>query len=317
MKSSTEYSKMLIVLPALNEEIAIKPTIEKIQLKCPGAMIVVVDNGSTDRTVSTAETLGATVLHEPQKGKGFAIRRGFAAVQGKHEFVFMVDADDTYGLESIDHAIELVSKFGYDMIVGTRIENNDIEPGRKVSYKRGHSLGNAMLTLLARKLHRVEIKDSLSGWRLMSLNFVSSFPGGASGFEIEAELNAHAYLISAGVSNVEVSYRGRDINSHSKLNTYRDGIKILRMNFALFRDNRPQMAFTLFSLPWLVASILLISRAWLGYINTGLVEQFPSLIAGIGSLTVAGLLLASGVVLQRIKLTRSNLLRFEFQRRSK
>jgi hypothetical protein len=148
----------------------------------------------------------------------------------------------------------------------------------------------------------------------MSKQFVKSFPGGASGFEIEAELNAHAYLISAGVTNIQVSYRGRDLNSHSKLNTYRDGIKILRMNIALFRDNRPQTAFTLLSLPWIFSSALLIGRAWLGYLNTGLVEQFPSLIAGIGSLIVGGLLLTSGILLQRIKLVRSNLLRFEYQR---
>lgn len=314
MKNRDQYSSLLIILPALNEEIAIKPTIEKLQRECPGAMIVVVDNGSTDKTITTAESLDAIVLREPQKGKGFAVRKGFMAIQNYHKYVFMVDADDTYGLEAIDDAIELVSKYGYDMIVGTRTENNNHEPGRKVSYKRGHSLGNTILTLIARTLHKVEIKDSLSGWRLMSVNFVQSFPGGASGFEIEAELNAHAYLISAGVANVEVSYRGRDINSHSKLNTYRDGIKILRMNFALFRDNRPQMAFTLFASPWLIASAVLISRAWFGYIETGLVEQFPSLIAGIGSLTVAGLLLTSGVVLQRIKLARSNMLRFQFQR---
>lgn len=317
MKNNYKYSDLLIILPALNEELAIKPTLEKIQRECPGAMVVVVDNGSTDTTVATAESFNVKVLREPQKGKGFAIRRGFMAIQEHHKYVFMVDADDTYGLEAIGNAIELVGKFGYDMIVGTRIDNEDLEPGRKVSYKRGHAIGNAILTLLAQKLHKVEIKDSLSGWRLMSVNFVKSFPGGASGFEIEAELNAHAYLISAGVTNVEVSYRGRDINSHSKLNTYRDGFKILRMNFALFRDNRPQMAFTLFSFPWLIASAVLVSRAWFGYIETGLVEQFPSLIAGIGSLIVGGLLVTSGVVLQRIKLMRSNMLRFKFMRPQK
>jgi glycosyltransferase involved in cell wall biosynthesis len=317
MKEDSEYSKMLVILPALNEEIAIGPTIEKIQVECPDSTIVVVDNGSTDLTVSIAEKLGVRVLHEPQKGKGFAMRRGFTAVQENHKYVFMVDADDTYGLESINHAIELVNKFGYDMIVGTRVETTDLHPGRKDSYKRGHSFGNAILTFIARALHKVEIKDSLSGWRVMSVSFVNSFPGGASGFEIEAELNAHAYLISAGVTNVEVSYQGRDVNSHSKLNTYRDGIKILRMNFSLFRDNRPQLAFSLFALPWLLMSVMLISRAWLGYVNTGLVEQFPSLIAGIGSLVVTGLLLTSGIVLQRIKLMRSNILRFEYQRSSK
>jgi glycosyltransferase involved in cell wall biosynthesis len=314
MPKDNDYSDLIVILPALNEELAITPTIERIQLACPGAEIVVVDNGSSDNTVQVVESLGIKILQEPQKGKGFAVRKGFLSVGEKHRYIFMVDADDTYGLEAINQAMELVDKRGYDMVVGTRIESDEIEPGRKVSYKRGHSIGNTVLTFFARKLHKVAIKDSLSGWRLMSVNFVKSFPGGASGFEIEAELNAHAYLISAGVANVEISYRGRDINSHSKLNTYRDGIKILRMNFSLFRDNRPQLAFSLFALPWLIVSTILISRAWVGYVNTGLVEQFPSLIAGIGSLIVSGLLLTSGIILQRIKLMRSNILRLEYQR---
>lgn len=317
MPKYADYSELIVILPALNEEFAITPTIDSLKSACPGAEIIVVDNGSSDKTVSIVESLGIKVLLEPKKGKGFAIRRGFSSVRENHRYVFMVDADDTYGLETIDNAIELIGKFGFDMIVGTRIDSDHVEPGRKVSYKRGHSFGNSLLTFIAQKLHKVEIKDSLSGWRLMSVNFVNSFPGGASGFEIEAELNAHAYIISAGVANVEISYRGRDFNSHSKLNTYRDGLRILRMNFSLFRDNRPQLAFSLFSLPWFIASTILIARAWFGYLNTGLVEQFPSLIAGIGSLTVAGLLLTSGLILQRIKLTRSNILRFEYQRRLK
>ena len=313
MQFKPDFSDLLVILPALNEELAIRPTIEKIQKQFTNSEIVVVDNGSTDETVSVAKSLGAVVVHEPQKGKGFAIRSGFSHLRDKHKFVFMVDADDTYGLDTLKDAIELVGVLGYDMVVGTRVEIKNPEPGRKVSYKKGHTLGNLVLTRISRILHKVEIEDSLSGWRLMSRRFVKSFPGGASGFEIEAELNAHAYVISAGVTNVRVSYRGRDINSHSKLNTYRDGVKILRMNISLFRDNRPQIAFSLFSLPWLVASGVLIGRAWIGYVQTGLVQQFPSLIAGIGSLTVAGLLLTSGLVLQRIKLTRSNILRLAYQ----
>jgi glycosyltransferase involved in cell wall biosynthesis len=317
MAKMIDYSELLVLLPALNEEQAIGPTIEKIQLACPGARIVLIDNGSTDKTVAIAESHGVDVLFEPQQGKGFAVRRGFLALQENHKYVFMVDADDTYGLDAINQALRLVEFSGYDMIVGKRIDSGEVEPGRKVSYRRGHSIGNAILTYIAKKLHKVEISDSLSGWRLMSARFVKSFPGGASGFEIEAELNAHAYIISAGVTNVDVTYRGRDLNSHSKLNTYRDGVRILRMNFLLFRDNRPQTAFSIFSLPWILVSAILITRAWLGYVKTGLVEQFPSLIAGIGSLTVAGLLLTSGLVLQRIKLTRSTILRFEYQRKFK
>ena len=314
MHSEFDYSQLLVILPALNEEVTIKPTIEAIRNDFPGSEIVVIDNGSSDGTLSVAQSLGVRVFSEPQKGKGYAIRRGFSHLRNEHKYVFMVDADDTYGIEALGDAINLIEESGFDMVVGTRIETGKVEPGRKVSYKKGHTIGNLILTRVARILHRVQIEDSLSGWRVMSRRFVKSFPGGASGFEIEAELNAHAFLISAGVTNVRVSYRGRDLNSHSKLNTYRDGIKILRMNVALFRDNRPQLAFSLLSLPWVIVSASLISRAIIGYLNTGLVQQFPSLIAGIGSLIVASLLFTSGIILQRIKLTRSNMLRFEYQR---
>ena len=314
MESDSRDTRLLVVLPALNEEPSILSTINAIKKVVPQANIVVIDNGSTDQTIQIVESIGVSVFREPQQGKGFAIRKGFMLVDDRYDFVFMVDADDTYGVESLSEALELIQDFGFDMVVGKRVGKRDLDTVRKETYKKGHNLGNIVLTAIARLLHKVEIEDSLSGWRVMSKSFVKSFPGGATGFEIEAELNAHAYVLSAAVANVEVTYQGRELDSHSKLSTYRDGLKILRMNLALFRDNRPQYAFTLFSLPWLLSSIFLIGRAWLGYLDTGLVNQFPSLIAGIGSLTVAGLLLTSGLVLQRIKLTRVALIRFEYQR---
>lgn len=315
MITDSSYMNLLVLLPALNEERSIHSTIMKIWNEVPNAEIVVIDNGSTDKTVEVASSTGVVVVHEPQKGKGFAIRRGFSIARPEHEIIFMVDADDTYGLENLKAAVQLVDCFGFDMVVGKRIVREKQDKLRKESYKKGHNLGNFVLTLIAKMLHKVEIEDSLSGWRVMSKSFVKSFAGGASGFEIEAELNAHVYILSAPVANVEVSYQGRQLDSHSKLNTFRDGWKILRMNFSLFKDNRPQYAFALFSFPWMLASIYLISRAWIGYLKTGLVNQFPSLIAGIGSLIVSALLLTSGLVLQRIKLARATIIRFEYQRR--
>ena len=314
MENNSSYPQLLVLLPALNEEPSILSTITKIRNVVPGSEIVVIDNGSTDKTVEIATTAGVTVVREPQKGKGFAIRRGFSLVRQEHETVFMVDADDTYGVENLNTAIDLVEVHGFDMVVGRRIEKQGLDALRKKTFKKGHSFGNFVLTFIARLLHKIEIEDSLSGWRVMSKSFVKSFPGGATGFEIEAELNAHVYVLSAPVANLEVDYQGREFDSNSKLNTYRDGWRILRMNFSLFKDNRPQYAFALFSTPWFFASTYLIARAWIGYLNTGLVKQFPSLIAGIGFFIVAGLLLTSGIVLQRIKQTRAAMIRFEYQR---
>ena len=169
-----------------------------------------------------------------------------------------------------------------------------------------------MFSKISAFLHPSPILDSLSGFRVMSSNFVKSFPGGASGFEIETELNAHSYLISASVTNIDVLYRGRGENSASKLRTYSDGFKILRTNFELFRNNRPQLAFSIFALPWFLLGMVLTIYVGLKFLETGLVLQFPTFIAGVGCLTVSALLFTSGIILERIKLARVNASRFQY-----
>ena len=307
-----DFSDVMVLIPTLNEAKSISKTIETIVASLPGSRLIVVDNGSTDETVSIANKMGVKVLHEPQKGKGFAIRRGFRSLPEGVNVIFMVDGDDTYGCEKLVAAVKLVSDYGFDMVVGNRVIREDLVMGRKAVYRPSHVMGNLFLSWISKILHSENIQDSLSGWRVMSKGFVKSFPGGASGFEIEAELNAHAYLIRASVYNIDVFYQGRTEDSDSKLQTYRDGIRILRMNLALFRNNRPQMAFSILSLPLLLLSLILIGRAVIKYLQTGLVLQFPSLIAGVGAFIISTLLIVTGMILQRTKLIRENLAQYMY-----
>lgn len=311
LNQQTGFKNVLVLIPTLNEEVALPATLKSVRAALPEARILVIDNGSTDQTVNIAHQLSAEVLREPNKGKGFAVRRGFRAVDDTVEVIVMVDGDDTYGCENLSMAVNRILDEGFDMVVGTRVPTGQLDE-RKPVYKRGHTLGNRFFTTFSSILHPVGIEDSLSGWRVMSRGFVRSFAGGATGFEIEAELNAHAYILQAPVSNVDVSYRGRGADSHSKLNTYSDGIKILRMNLSQFRNNRPQLAFSLLASPWLVISTYLVARASLAYIDTGLVLQFPSLIAGVGCFIVAALLFVTGMILQRVKMIRSSIAHFRY-----
>ena len=121
----------------------------------------------------------------------------------------------------------------------------------------------------------------------MSRNFVESFTGGASEFEIEAELNAHAAFVKASVGNIDVDYKGRPIGSESKLRTYRDGYKILSINFKIFRTYRPKIAYSLLAFFWLTLSLILGYKPITEYFNTGLVPRIPSLIAAVGALVVS------------------------------
>ena len=304
---------ILVLLPCLNESEALGRTILRIRNEISSARIVVIDNGSTDDSVEVANRLNVRVIHQPLRGKGNAFRSGLNSLEKNDVAVLMIDSDDTYGLENLEHAIAAIQHHGYDMVVGTR--KTDISQSLVLGepFRLGHILGNKALSTLGQILHPAGIEDTLSGWRVFSPRFLKSFPGGSSGFEIEAELNAHAYLMNSPVMNVEVSYRGRAQGSNSKLNTYKDGFRILKTSLRFFRNDRPQIAFTLFSIPWLIGSTIFIYRAVIGYLRSGLVAQFPSLIAGTGAFVVSSLLLVTGMILERIKQVRVNNARYAYR----
>ena len=306
--------KVVAIIPCLNEELSIANTIRSIRSANNKLEIIVVDNGSTDNTVLIAKKSGARVLREPKKGKGFAVRRAFANLPKEAEIVFIVDGDDTYGIENLGKAIKLVLVDGYDMVVGARKTVNSNDSTRKSEFRIGHSFGNLILSSVFRKLFKIDIADTLSGWRVLSRSFVDSFPGGDSAFEIEAELNAHAFTLSAAVCEVPVEYVGRLDGSNSKLRTYRDGWLILRRNFRLYKSERPMLAYSLLSTPWILISAILLIRVLNTYFETGLVPQFPSLIAAVGGFIVSCNLWVTGMILERVRLQRVALARFAYSR---
>ena len=306
--------KVVAVIPCFNEELSIANTIRSIRSAKNKLKIIVVDNGSTDNTFLIAKKSGARVLREPKKGKGFAVRRAFANLPKEAEIVFIVDGDDTYGIENLGKAIKLVLVDGYDMVVGARKTVNSNDSTRKSEFRIGHSFGNLILSYVFRKLFRIDIADTLSGWRVLSRSFVDSFPGGDSAFEIEAELNAHAFTLSAAVCEVPVDYIGRLDGSNSKLRTYRDGWLILRRNFRLYKSERPMLAYSLLSTPWILISAILLIRVLNTYFETGLVPQFPSLIAAVGGFIVSCNLWVTGMILERVRLQRVALARFAYSR---
>lgn len=299
----TNSIKVIFLLPAYNEERTIESTITDIQSIFPKANIVVIDNASTDRTVQIASKLQARVIAESRRGKGFAVQKGFDfAVRENADVIVLIDADATYSVTEIPRAIELVVDSNIDMVVGTRnpkLRAHDTHTQRH--YRLGHQIGNKFFTRLAKILLPAGITDVLSGWRVMSFPFVNSFPGGTTGFEIEAQLNSHAYNIRASIQNLEISYYPRPEGSNSKLNTYQDGYRILKTTLKNFRNDRPLVAFSSLAIPWLVATGFLIYLPFKTYVDTGLVPYLPRLVAGVGTFLIASLLWSSGLILERIK----------------
>jgi glycosyltransferase involved in cell wall biosynthesis len=306
-------NKVAVIIPCLNEAKSINRTISEVRSVLPGASILVIDNGSTDETVEIAKKSGTQVLFEPQKGKGFAVRRAFDNIPKGTDAVFMLDGDGTYEVAPVLLAINKVVEHGFDMVVGRRkVQPKSNSTGRR-EFRTGHATGNKILSATFNFLFQIQISDTLSGWRVFSMGFVNSFPGGASQFEIEAELNAHAHTLSCAITEVDVVYESREEGSTSKLNTYSDGVKILRRNLSLYRSEKPTMAFSLLAFPWLIAGSWLGSRVLSDYLQTQLVPKFPSLIAAIGFFTIAGNLWVTGMILERVRLQRVAFARFAYK----
>jgi glycosyltransferase involved in cell wall biosynthesis len=305
------YKNCYVILPALNESHSIQSTIKNISKFIPHSQILVIDNGSTDKTFALAAQTGVQVFREPKRGKGYTVRRGFKLIPKNATAIFIVDADDTYSIQELPIALKFILDNNIDMVVGQRIVHSDAS--RKPAFKRWHKFGNFFITSLSNLLNPVGIKDSLSGWRVLSPEFVRSFTGGASGFEIESELNFHAFLLQVDIRNLPVAYKGRQFDSHSKLKTYSDGFRILKMNSYLFRNYRPFIAYSLLSLPCIMFSLALIVRATEGYLKTGFVPKFPSLIVGTALFLAGILLFATGVILEKIKTLKSNLAQIAYR----
>jgi glycosyltransferase involved in cell wall biosynthesis len=307
------FKKVCVILPCFNESLTLPTVVGQIQKISSDIEILVVDNSSTDDSFNIASKLGVKVVREIKKGKGFAVKRGFLSLSDNCEIIVIVDGDDTYSLANLISAINLVKDYNYDMIVGNRINEADSNENRINVFRRGHRTGNLLFSKLSQLLHPSGVLDSLSGFRVMSRNFVESFTGGASEFEIEAELNAHAAFIKAVVGNIDVNYKGRPIGSESKLRTYRDGYKILLINFKIFRTYRPKIAYSLLALFWITLSFSLGYKPITEYFDTGLVPRIPSLIAAVGALVVSIQLWNTGMILERVNVAHVSQARHNYK----
>ena len=302
-----ELKPALVVLPCHNEEIAIGDTIEEIKQKIENCEIWVIDNQSTDKTAQIAAKLGARIIYESQKGKGFAIRRAVTSFNpNSYRVVFMTDGDHTYSLGAYEEAEDLILKKNYDLVIGRRIVNNNLEKSEKREevFRLGHANGNKLLSKVSRILFKVNIPDTLSGWRVMNVGFFASFTGGVSGFQIESEMNVHAYRLRASVTSVDVMYLGRKLGSKSKLSTIKDGTKILIRQIVLFHSERPFLAFNILAIYPLILGSILFRNVLINYFKIREIPNFPSLIVSVGCFLISSLLVTSGIILQNVRISR-------------
>ena len=284
--------RIAVLLPCYNEEAAIAQTVAGFRAALPSATIYVYDNNSKDRTVEVARAAGAIVRSERMQGKGNVVRRMFADVDA--DIYVMADGDATYDAEAAPQLVRRLIDEQLDMVVGSRVTQHD------AAYRRGHVMGNKLLTGMLAKLFGRSFTDILSGYRIFSRRFVKSFPVLSGGFEIETEISVHALELRMPVGEVETRYFARPEGSASKLSTYSDGFRILNTIVTLYRIERPLLFFgAIGGLLALLALVLGIPLA-ITYYHTHLVPRLPTAIMATGLIILAALNVFAGLILDTV-----------------
>lgn len=296
--------KLSVIIPCYNEELTIKQVICDIQKYCPKCEIYVFDNNSSDNSYNIAKETGAIVNKVSYQGKGEVIRRAFADIDS--DIYIMVDADMQYDLSEINNFINYFTENKLDML------NISREVVDETVHRKGHSFGNMMLTGFANFLFGKKFNDMLSGYRIFSKRFVKSFPANSRGFEIETELTIYALQMRLPIDEVSAKYIKRPEGSHSKLNTFEDGFKILFTIIYLLITEKPLLFFNTISLIFLVIGLFLGIGITIEYFETLKVERFPTAILTICLIILSALSFSIGLLMNAISKVLSENRRFKY-----
>ncbi len=287
-------SKIAVLIPCYNESKTIAKVVKDYKEALPEADIYVYDNNSTDNTDEIAKKAGAIVRYESKQGKGNVIRTMFREIDA--DCYLMIDGDDTYPSENARQMCDYVLENGVDMVIGDRLSSTYFEENKRPF----HNLGNRMVRGLINKIFKSNIRDIMTGYRAFSYNFVKTFPILSKGFEIETEMTIHAIDKNFTLKEIPVQYRDRPEGSVSKLNTYKDGARVIKTIAILFEEYKPALFFNTIAACIFIISLILAIPVFIEYFKTGLVPKFPTLIVAGIMLVISLLLSVSGIILQVI-----------------
>lgn len=293
--NTKDYSgaRVAVAFPCYNESAAIGKVVADFREALPGARIYVFDNDSSDATADQARLAGADVRYEYNRGKGYVVRRIFTDIDA--DCYLIADGDGTYDAASAGKLVDAILDANKDMAVGVR----ETVEGQS-AYRPGHAFGNLALTGTARFFFGRGFSDMLSGYRGFSRRFAKSFPVMSQGFEIETEMTIHCLSLMLPCCEIKTPYRERIKGGESKLQTWRDGFRIMRTMLRLFKDYRPMMFFSLVALLLALLSFLISWPVIMDYLETGLVARLPTAVLSMGIMLCAILSMTCGFILDSV-----------------
>ena len=287
--------KIAVLIPYYNESKTIAKVVTDYKRELPQATVYVYDNNSSDGTDEIAKKAGAIVRYEHMQGKGNVIRRMFREIEA--ECYIMADGDDTYPAEFAHELVDKILVDGADMVVGDRLSSTYFTENKRPF----HNFGNTLVRKSINTLFKSNIKDVMTGYRAFSYRFVKTFPVLCKGFEIETEMTIHAVDKNMHVENVITTYRDRPDGSESKLNTYSDGLKVLKTIIKLYKNYKPLSFFTTISAFLVILAAIFFMPVLVHFVKFGNVPNFPTLIVcGFAVLAAINSFFA-GMILSTIK----------------
>lgn len=287
--------KTAVLIPCYNESQTIEKVVKDFKRVMPHADIYVYDNNSTDNTDKIAKEAGAIVRYEYNQGKGNVVRTMFREIDA--DCYIMVDGDDTYPAESAPEIEKIIMEKKADMVIGDRLSSTYFEENDRPF----HNTGNKMVRKFINFFFKSDLKDIMTGMRGFSYEFVKSFPIQSKGFEIETEMSVFALINNFKIEEIPIEYRDRVEGSESKLNTYKDGYRVLRMINSLVRDKRPLLFFTTAAVILLIIAGIYFFPILFMYLSTGTVLKIPTLIAISTVVILAVIIFFTGVILHVLK----------------
>ena len=287
--------KTVILIPCYNEAKTIGKVVSDFKRAMPHAEIYVYDNNSTDGTDEIARKAGATVRYEYKQGKGNVVKSMFREIRA--DCYIMVDGDDTYPAEHAREFERLILNGEADMVIGDRLSSTYFEENERPF----HNSGNRLVRKFINLFFKSDLNDIMTGMRSFSYNFVKSFPISSKEFEIETEMSVFALINNFKITEIPINYRDRIEGSESKLNTYKDGYKVIRMIFTLIRDEKPLFFFSSIALVLLIIAGAYFFPILFKFFSTGYVLKIPTLIVISTVVIVATIIFFSGIILHVLK----------------
>ncbi len=297
-------AKVAVLIPCYNEALTVEKVVKDFKRELPLASIYVYDNNSTDNTYELAQNAGAIVRKEPLQGKGNVVKSMFRDIDA--DCYILVDGDDTYPAEAANDLVHAVVNEGIDMCVGDRLSNGTYASENKRGF---HNFGNNLVKGLINKLFKNDFNDIMTGYRAFSKKYVKCMPIMSEGFQIETEMSIFSLVYGMRIKQIPIVYRDRPAGSESKLNTVKDGIKVLVTLFDLFKNYRPFLFFTLISLLFVIFGFIVGVPVLIEFSQTHFITKVPSAILASSLVLISIFMFTTGIILDAIK----NQTRFLFE----